>query len=63
VALLNDILALDRKGRLPSLLTPHSSERFDFLYWRATIWVVWSAALLVLGVKGVRLLQRRRARG
>ena len=63
VALLNDILALDRKGRLPSLLTPHSKDRFDFLYWRATIWIVWAAALLVLAIKGLRLLQQRRRGG
>ena len=62
VAILMDILALDHKGQLPSLLTPHSKERFDFLYWRATIWIVWAAALLILALKGARLLQKRRAR-
>jgi hypothetical protein len=60
VAILNDILALDHKGRLPSLLTAHSTQRFDFLYWRAAIWVVWGAAIVVVLIKGVRVWPQAR---
>jgi len=60
VAILNDVLALDRRGRLPSLLTPGSAHRFDFLYWRAAIWTVWGAACLVVCVKVVRVFPRVR---
>jgi membrane protease YdiL (CAAX protease family) len=57
VAILMDILALDRKHSLPALLAPHSSRRIMFLYWHQVIWVVWALAL------GVLLLTAWRRRG
>jgi membrane protease YdiL (CAAX protease family) len=48
VAILNDVLALDRRGALPSLLTPSSSKHLTFLHWRALIWIAWALALVVL---------------
>ncbi|HEY2904215.1 MAG TPA: CPBP family intramembrane glutamic endopeptidase [Polyangia bacterium] len=59
VAILMDILALDRRGQLPSLLAPGSSRRFIFLYWHALIWIAWA---LALGVLALEIRRRRRAR-
>ncbi|HXI59557.1 MAG TPA: CPBP family intramembrane glutamic endopeptidase [Polyangia bacterium] len=61
VAILMDVLALDRKGALPALLTPTSSRRLIFLYWHAVIWVAWGIALGVLAVAAARALRARRA--
>ena len=57
VAVLMDVLALDRRGTLPALLSPTSSRRFIFLYWHALIWVAW---LLALGVLAFESWRRRR---
>jgi membrane protease YdiL (CAAX protease family) len=65
VALLMDILALDRKHRLPTRLSPTSSNHLIFPYWHAVLWVVWVGALLVLAATAWRrqaLLARRRGR-
>jgi membrane protease YdiL (CAAX protease family) len=61
VAVLMDVLALDRKGKLPSALTAGSSQHLHFLHWRALIWAVWGLALLVLVVKAVRARHALRA--
>jgi membrane protease YdiL (CAAX protease family) len=58
VGLLMDILALDRKKSLPTLLTPNSTRRITFLYWHHILWIVWAVALIVL----VTTAYRRRAR-
>jgi membrane protease YdiL (CAAX protease family) len=58
VGLLMDILALDHKKSLPTLLTPHSTRRITFLYWHHILWLVWAVALIVL----VTTAYRRRAR-
>lgn len=61
VALLNDILALDRKHQLPTALTARSSRHLIFPYWRAIIWGVWILALIVLLIRGVRVWPQARA--
>jgi hypothetical protein len=55
VAILMDVLSLERKGQLPTALTATSTHHFHFPYWRMIIWIVWGAALLVLLAKGVRV--------
>jgi membrane protease YdiL (CAAX protease family) len=60
VAILMDVLSLDRKGQLPTALTATSSHHFHFAYWHAIIWIAWGLALLVLAMKGVRMLPRAR---
>ncbi len=45
VAVLMDILALDRKGQLPLLLAPGSTRRLAFSHWHAAIWILWIAAM------------------
>lgn len=55
VALMMDILSLDRKHQLPSALVPGSGHHFDFHYWRALIWAAWAVAAVVLIIKGVRV--------
>lgn len=60
VAILMDILALDRKKGLPSLLTPDSSRRLVFPYWHLVLWGVWALALAVLLITAWR---RRRVIG
>jgi membrane protease YdiL (CAAX protease family) len=61
VALLMDVLALERKGQLPSALFASSTRHVDFHYWRAVIWTVWGLAAIVLLVKGVRVWPAARA--
>jgi membrane protease YdiL (CAAX protease family) len=51
VAVTMDILALDRRHGLPTLLAPGSSTHFVFLHWRAVIWIGWAIALAVLAAK------------
>jgi membrane protease YdiL (CAAX protease family) len=51
VAILNDVLALDQRHALPSLLTPTSSKHITFLHWRALIWIAWGLAFVVLALK------------
>jgi membrane protease YdiL (CAAX protease family) len=62
VAILMDILALDRRGALPVLLTPSSTRRIIFLYWHALIWIAWGLALLVMALKLRRVWLERRTR-
>jgi membrane protease YdiL (CAAX protease family) len=51
VAVLMDILALERRKALPMLLTPGGSRHFEFTHWSAVIWIAWALALVVLAVK------------
>jgi membrane protease YdiL (CAAX protease family) len=62
VAILNDVLALDRRGALPSLLAPGSSKHIQFLHWRALIWIAWAGAFVVLALKARQWRQQLRAR-
>lgn len=59
VALLMDLLALQRRGTLPALLTPTSTHRVIFLYWNALVWIAWGVALVLLAAA---LWRRRRER-
>lgn len=61
VALLNDILALGRKGQLPTKLTATSRHHLIFPYWRALIWIAWALALAVVAIKGIRAWPQARA--
>jgi hypothetical protein len=61
VALLMDVLALERKGQLPTALTAGSSHHVTFLHWRAVIWTVWAVALVVVVVKAIRYAPVARA--
>jgi membrane protease YdiL (CAAX protease family) len=56
VAILMDLLALDRGGRLPTHLAPYSSTQHKFFYTTHVLWGVWVLALIGL----VLLLRRRR---
>jgi membrane protease YdiL (CAAX protease family) len=58
VAILMDILALDRKKALPSLLTPDGTRRLIFPYWHGVLWAVWAIAISVVLLTAWR---RRRA--
>jgi len=49
VGFLMDVLALDRKRSLPSLLTPLSHRRLIFPYWHTLIWGVWTQRSWGLG--------------
>ena len=51
VAVLMDILALDRRHGLPSLLTYDSARHLQFPNPRVLIWIAWALALAVLAVK------------
>lgn len=52
VAVVMDILALQRKGKLPSALTASSTGyHLHFLHWRTVIWAIWGLALLVVLMK------------
>jgi len=51
VAVLNDVLALSRRGALPELLSPSSSTRLIFKHWQSVIWIAWALALAVLAAK------------
>lgn len=61
VALLNDVLALDRKHALPTELYPGAGHKLVFPYWHAVIGLVWGLAFLVLIVKGIRVWPQTRA--
>ena len=51
VAVLMDILALDRRHFLPSRLAPGSALHFEFPNPRVLIWIAWALALVVLAAK------------
>ena len=59
VAVLNDVLALYRRGSLPVSLTPLGSRISLFLYWTSLIWVAWGLALAVLALKAWRSWPQR----
>src|SRR5215831_14859855 len=61
VAVLMDVLALYRRGTLPSVLTPQSGKHVTFLYWNVLIWIAWGLALAVLAAKVWRERERIRA--
>jgi hypothetical protein len=68
VAVTMDILALNRKHGLPSLLSPGSTRHLTFMQWMPIIWIAWAVALVVLAVKVRRswpeitaVVRRRRA--
>jgi membrane protease YdiL (CAAX protease family) len=63
VAVLMDIVSLDHRGELPSLLAPGSSRHITFLHWRALIWIAWALAIVVVAHKAWRFRQTRAARG
>jgi membrane protease YdiL (CAAX protease family) len=48
VGFLMDVLSLDRKNALPTLLTARSTRRLMFPYWHWLIWGAWVLALAVL---------------
>ncbi len=54
VAVLNDVLALYRRGALPVSLTPLGSRHFTFSHWPSLIWGAWGLALAVLAIKAWR---------
>jgi hypothetical protein len=57
VAILMDLLALERQGRLPIHLGPYSTAQHRFPYASHLLWVVWFLALA-----GLIVLVRRRRR-
>jgi membrane protease YdiL (CAAX protease family) len=61
VAVLMDILALERRNALPQRLSLGSSTHFQFTHWTAVIWIAWALALAVLAVKVHRSLPALRA--
>ena len=68
IAVTMDILALDRRNQLPSLLTPGGTAHLTFTKWMVVIWIAWAIALVVLAVKVRRswpqivvVFRRRRA--
>src|SRR2546430_7433278 len=69
MAVTMDILALDHRHGLPTLLKPGGSTHLVFTHWRALVWVGWALALAVLAAKVTRswrdigaALRRRRGR-
>jgi membrane protease YdiL (CAAX protease family) len=61
VAVLMDVLALFRRGALPTALTPNGSHHVAFLYWHSLIWIAWALAFAVLVAKAWRERARIRA--
>jgi hypothetical protein len=61
VGFLMDVLALDRKHQLPTLLAPWSGRRLMFPYWHVILWGAWALALLVLAGTAWRRRERIRA--
>jgi len=61
VAVLMDVLALERRNGLPIRLTPGSRTLVEFTHWTAVIWVAWAIALAVLAVKVRRSMPEIRA--
>ncbi len=58
VAILMDLLALDRRHALPTFITPDGTKTFVFTQLHLVFWVVWGAAILLLALTAVR---RRKA--
>lgn len=61
VAILMDVLSLERKGQLPSRLTATSNTHVDFAGWHGLIWGAWVVALAVLLLRAWRLRAQARA--
>jgi membrane protease YdiL (CAAX protease family) len=61
VAILMDIVSLEHRGALPTLLTPTSTRHVAFLHWTSLIWIAWGLALAVVAFKAWRVWQRRAA--
>ena len=61
VAVLMDVLALERRNGLPIRLTPGSRTLVEFTHWTAVIWIAWAIALAVLAVKVRRSMPEIRA--
>jgi membrane protease YdiL (CAAX protease family) len=59
VAILMDLLALHRLGRLPNHLGPYSTTQHRFPYTNHLLWTVWAVALVGLVIL---LLRRRKTR-
>jgi membrane protease YdiL (CAAX protease family) len=60
VAILMDVLSLDRKKSLPTLLYPGSTRHLMFPYWHLLLWGAWALALAVLLSTGWQRRQRLR---
>jgi membrane protease YdiL (CAAX protease family) len=58
VAILMDLLALEQQGRMPVLLSPHSTVRYQLQYSAVILWSIWGLSLIGLVV----LLRRRRGK-
>ena len=56
VAVLMDILALERRKILPSLLTPGSARHLEFTARTRLVWIAWALALAVLAREGAALV-------
>jgi membrane protease YdiL (CAAX protease family) len=54
VGLLMDILALARKHKLPTRISPTSSRHLIFPYWDHVLWLIWIGSLVVLAVTAWR---------
>jgi len=63
VAIMNDGVSLYRAGRLPTLLSPHSTRHITFLYWAPLLWSAWALSLIVVALKVWRVVQERRVAG
>jgi membrane protease YdiL (CAAX protease family) len=61
IALLMDVASLRARHRLPALLSPGSSARFEFPLWGALPWIAWGLAMGVLLWEVDRWMKRRRA--
>ncbi|HVZ74740.1 MAG TPA: CPBP family intramembrane glutamic endopeptidase [Polyangia bacterium] len=61
VAILMDVVSLNHRDALPTLLTPTSSRHITFLHWTALIWIAWGLALAVLAHKMWTIQRARRA--
>ncbi len=62
VAILMDVVSLDHRNALPTLLTPTSSRHVTFMHWTSLIWIAWALALAVVAWKAWRVWRRHRTR-
>jgi len=60
VAILNDVLALQRKGQLPTELYAGSGRHFTFRHWNLIIGIIWAIAIAILVLKIIRVWPRFR---